>query len=262
MKLYAIIGNPVAHSKSPLIHNSAYKALGWSSTCYTRILLENEKDLKSKIFELGLAGANITVPYKEEAFRICDETDEMAAKIGAVNTIVVSGGKLKGYNTDAPGFIKAALGFSYESVLILGAGGTARALAFALQDKNVVIANRSAQKLDFFRNAGFKCATFDNIDGKFDLIVNSTSAGLKDDILPMNEQKLIKLLQNSSGAIDCIYGKTTPFLNIAKNCNVRTQDGANMLLEQAFFAFEYFFEGNHFDKAKVHNSMHVSIFVI
>ncbi len=257
MKLFAVIGKPIAHSKSPLIHNSAYKALGFKNVCYTRVLLENECELKNTILNLGLDGANITVPYKEEAYRICDELDEISAKCGAVNTIVVKNGKFYGYNTDAPGFIMAADEYKYKSVLILGAGGTAKSLAFALQDKNPTIANRSSQRLDFFKEHGFGSLTYDELDSskKYDLVVNSTSAGLGDGALPMDKDKLTQILKNANGAIDCMYGKITPFLALANECYTLNKDGKDMLLNQAFFAFEKFFEDVKFDKEAVYSAM-------
>jgi shikimate dehydrogenase len=263
MKLYAVIGNPIAHSKSPLIHNSAYKAIGFKNICYTRVLLEDEKDLKSKIISLGLSGANITVPFKEEAFRICDEVDAVAAKTKAVNTIVVKDGKFYGYNTDAPGFVAAAKSFEYKSVLILGAGGTARSIAFALQDKNPTIINRSADRLQFLKESGFSAILNSelNKDLKFDLIVNSTSAGLKDEYLPLDKQKLKDIFANANGAIDCVYGKVTPFVALANECGLGTKDGKDMLLEQAFLAFEHFFSDIEFDKKVAYSAMKESFYL-
>ena len=111
MKLFAIFGNPVSHSKSPLMHNIVFKNLGIKA-CYTRVLLEDGDKLKEKFLSLGLSGANITVPHKEVAFRACDEIRGFAKKVGVVNTIVLEDGKLIGYNTDADGFMFAISEFS------------------------------------------------------------------------------------------------------------------------------------------------------
>ena len=86
-KLFTIFGNPVSHSKSPLMHNLSFQALNYNG-CYTRYRLEDGKQLRNKLFMLNISGANITVPYKEDAFNACDELDEFAQKVGAVNTIV------------------------------------------------------------------------------------------------------------------------------------------------------------------------------
>jgi len=87
MQLFSIFGNPVSHSKSPLMHNLSFKELNYKA-CYTRYRLEEGEKLKSKFLELGVKGANITVPHKEYAFNACDEVDEFAQKVGAVNTII------------------------------------------------------------------------------------------------------------------------------------------------------------------------------
>lgn len=257
MKLFAVIGKPIEHSKSPLIHNSAYKALGFNDICYTRILLENESELKNTILNLGLNGANITVPYKEEAYRICDKLDEISSQCGAVNTIVIKDDKFYGYNTDAPGFVMAATEYEYKTVLILGAGGTAKSLAFALKDKNPTIANRSSERLSFFKEHGFKCLTYDEIDAtkKYDLVVNSTSAGLGEGALPMDRAKLAQILKNANGAIDCMYGKIIPFLALANEFGTPNKDGRDMLLNQAYFAFEKFFEDVNFNKEVAYSAM-------
>jgi len=106
MKLFTIFGNPVSHSKSPLMHNLSFQGLEYNGI-YTRYKLEDGSTLKQKMLSLNIEGANITVPHKEHAFNACDELDAFAQKVGAVNTIVNKNGKLYGYNTDAPGFLKA-----------------------------------------------------------------------------------------------------------------------------------------------------------
>lgn len=241
-KLFAIFGNPVSHSKSPLIHNSLFKDLAIDA-CYTRYLLDDGSRLKEKFFGLGLSGINITVPFKEDAFAACDILDDYAKNIGAVNTIVVKDGLLYGFNTDAPGFIASLDGFMPKKALILGAGGTARAIAFALRNAGVFVcvANRSGGRLGFFKDAGFCSVTFDILDEseQFDLVVNTTSAGLTDEELPLNEKKLTPLLSNAKLAYDCIY-KETSFLKMAKKLHKEHKNGLDMLIWQAIFAFEKF----------------------
>jgi shikimate dehydrogenase len=212
--------------------------------CYTRVLIEDGSTLKNTFYALSLSGVNVTVPHKEDAFAACDVLDEYAKDIGAVNTIVLGGDKLYGYNTDAPGFMASLDGFIPKNVLILGAGGTARAIAYALKKDGIktLIANRSKERLSFFTQRGFNCITFDNldVDGGYDLIVNTTSAGLANtDDLPLSCELLSGLFKNASLAYDCIYKKTA-FLKLADSMDIRHKDGLDMLVWQAFYAFEKF----------------------
>ncbi len=253
-KLFTIFGNPVSHSKSPLMHNLSFKALNYNG-CYTRYRLEDGSKLRDTFFTLDIRGANITVPYKEEAFKACDELDEFAQKVGAVNTIVKKDGKLYGYNTDAPGFLKAISEFkNIKTVLFLGAGGTAQSTSIVLRDAGyeVTLLNRSAKRLERYQKEGFKTYTFDDfVVDDFDLIVNMTSAGLEDENLPCPLEILESVVPKAEACIDVIYGKETPFLKFAKQHNRPTKDGSDMLLYQGVIAFEHF--TNHqfsFDEIK------------
>ena len=132
MKLFTIFGDPVSHSRSPLMHNHVFKTLSLNA-CYTRTQLLEGSRLRETFFAKALSGANITVPHKGAAFIACDEIRGIANEIGAVNTIVNENGRLIGYNTDADGFLSAIQSFGpLKSALILGAGGTAKALATVL----------------------------------------------------------------------------------------------------------------------------------
>ena len=243
MKKFAIFGNPISHSKSPQMHNSGFDFLNIDAK-YFKILLEDGKNLRDAFVRYGLSGANITVPHKESAFLQADEVIGIAQKIKAVNTYVLQNQKIIAYNTDAPGFLKAIESFGkLDRVLILGAGGTARAIACALFDdgKKVCVTNRSVQKLAFFQELGCEICSYDELENKeFDLVVNTTSAGLKDEELPAPESLLENLLQKSKFAFDCVYGKMTPFLKLAQNCGVTFKDGEDMLLFQGVLAFEVF----------------------
>jgi shikimate dehydrogenase len=241
-QLFAIFGDPVSHSKSPLMHNLAFKGLGFDG-CYGRYLLKEGERLKEAFFALGLKGINITVPHKEHAYNACDVLDPFAQKVGAVNTIVEKEGKLYGYNTDAPGFLKAISAFDAQKVLFLGAGGTARATAVILKEAGyeVTILNRSAGRLEAFAKEGFATATFDTfVPTSYDLIVNMTSAGLEDDALPAPKEILESVVPSASACIDVIYGKETPFLKLARHYGKPTKDGADMLLYQGIIACEHF----------------------
>jgi len=249
MKYFAIFGNPVSHSKSPLMHNLVFKGLDFNG-CYGRYLLEDGKKLKEKFLELGLDGINITVPHKEEAYLACDYLDSFAKRVGAVNTIVNRDGKLYGYNTDALGFLKAIGEFKdIKKVLFLGAGGTARSTSSILRDNGyiVTILNRSDARLKSFKDDGFKSYTFDNfiISEEYDLIINMTSAGLADDFLPAPKDILDKVIPSAKACVDVIYGKETPFLKLSKSYSKPTKDGSDMLLYQGIIASEYFMNNSY-----------------
>lgn len=243
MNKFIIFGNPVEHSKSPIMHNSAFKYLNEESN-YDKYLLEDAKKLKEVFIKENFSGANITVPHKEEAFLQADEVRGIAKEICAVNTYIKENNKVIAYNTDAPGFLKATESFGkIKKVLIIGAGGTAKAISLALNEKNVEVSivNRSANKLAFFKKYKIKTFTWDSLQlDHYDLVVNSTSAGLKDEELPMPKTKLENIFLNSKFAFDCIYGKMTPFLKLAKKEGLSFKDGEDMLLYQGVLAFELF----------------------
>jgi shikimate dehydrogenase len=263
MKLFAIFGNPVSHSKSPLMHNMVFKDLGIKA-CYTRILLEDGSKLKETFFKLGLSGVNVTVPHKEAAFESCDEVRGFAKKVGAVNTIVLEDEKLIGYNTDADGFMYAIKSYeNIKKVLVLGAGGTAKAIVqkFLEENKEVTILNRSKQRLDFFQKISAKTYTWEDfVLEKYDIVVNTTSAGLNDENLPAPKNLIEKILLNTSYAADAIYGKLTPFLKEAKDKNIPFVDGADMLLGQGVLANELFINKS-FSKEMILKSMKKSFLI-
>ncbi len=242
-EIFAIFGNPVSHSKSPLMHNLAFAGLNYDA-CYTRHLLEDGQRLKETFFNLGLKGVNVTVPHKEAAFHACDVLDPFAQKIGVVNTIVERDGLLYGYNTDAPGFLKAIAEFKeIKTVLFLGAGGTAQSTSSILREEGykVTLLNRSEGRLDKYKADGFETYTFETFKSQtYDLVINMTSAGLEDDLLPAPKKILDSVIPHAKACVDVIYGKETPFLKLAKHYHKPTKDGSDMLLYQGVIAFEHF----------------------
>jgi len=245
MKMFTIFGNPVNHSKSPLMHNYYFKKNGINA-CYTRYCLENGEEIIEKFKELKIDGANVTVPHKEYAYKLCDEVKGIAKEIKAVNTLVKEGDKIVGYNTDAPGFLEAIKEFDYKKPLIIGAGGTAKAISLVLPNADIL--NRSKGKLKYFKNRN--TFTWDEINSfEYDLIINTTSAGLEEDILPAPKEILEKLFKNAKYAVDVIYGKETPFLKMAKRYNLLTKNGLDMLIFQGILAMELFL-GEKIDKKK------------
>jgi shikimate dehydrogenase len=240
-KKFTIFGNPVEHSISPKMHGFAIKGLDLDAS-YTKTHLEGACRLKT-IFLEGYDGANVTVPHKEAAFGQCDEVRGIAKEIGAVNTLLNEEGHMIGYNTDAEGFYRSLLDFpDIQSALILGAGGTAKAISFILQEKGiqVTILNRSASRLEAFEH--FQTATWESFEESYhDIIINTTSAGLEEEALPAPKDIMISLFKNTKYAIDVIYNKETPFLKMAKTYKLPTKDGADMLLYQGVLAFNLFY---------------------
>ena len=237
MKLFTIFGNPVIHSKSPRMHNLAFKYLGLNNYCYTKTLLTNGEDIVKVFKKLKISGASVTVPHKEWAFKLADEVRGIAKEIGAVNCLIEEEGRVIGYNTDAEGFIESIKEFNYESVLIIGAGGTSKALSKMF--KNVETLNRSENRLRDFKN--YKTYTWDSFDKtkKYDLIINTTSAGLNDNNLPTPKPILEDLFKNATYAVDVIYHET-PFQRLAKENNLKLKDGSDMLVYQGVLQFEKF----------------------
>lgn len=244
MNYYAVIGNPIAHSISPRLHNAAFEALDMPSI-YSRYLLDTSAsaaELKSKFFSLGLSGANITVPFKEIALECADIKDELAQKIGSANTLVLKENKIHAFNTDAPGFMMAIAEFeNIKNALIIGAGGTARALAHALKASGAAVSvlNRSEGRAGAFSEFAF-FTTQDFKASKYDIIVNTTPAGLTFTGLPCDNKLLAELFSGAKYAFDVVYGRDTEFIKLAKEKNLRVKDGLEMLLYQAVLAFEYF----------------------
>lgn len=243
MKHYAVFGNPIKHSISPSMHNAGFKLLQIQAN-YTKHKLENGQKLRQTFEALNLSGANITVPFKEVAFSQCDEVRGIAKEIKAVNTLIKEEDKLIGYNTDAPGFIKAIEEFfPLKSALIIGAGGTAKAIACALLQKglHVNVVNRSAKRVEGFKNLPIQTFTWENFTPtSYEIIINTTSAGLNDNALPLPKELLEQSVKKARYAFEVIYNKPTPFFLTCKENNLITKNGLDMLLYQGVLAFELF----------------------
>lgn len=257
LRQFCIFGNPIEHSKSPLLHNFAFSSffeeLSFLGFYGKYLLFDNKKNNGNKLisqafFELGLSGANVTVPFKEIAYEECDEVRGIAKQIGAVNTLILEKNdnktaRLIGYNTDAQGFYQTIGSYNFKTALIIGAGGSAKAIAYILRQKGlqVTLLNRSKNRLEYFIHNGFECFLFqDFTPTSFDLVINTTPAGLKDKNLPLPKNLLEPIFLQTKMAYDLIYGVSTPFLNLAKKLNITHADGKNMLIQQAVLAFEYF----------------------
>ncbi|PAF50126.1 shikimate dehydrogenase [Helicobacter sp. 13S00401-1] len=245
-KKLLVVGNPISHSLSPLIHTYAIKKLGLSGT-YTSQKLEldtSKEEFVSFIIKSSLDGLNITVPFKELAFSAVSQAQGIAKDIGAINTIVVKDSKLIGYNTDALGFYECIKKYSFKKALILGAGGSARAISLILrlQGFEVDVSNRSEGKLKDFKEVN--TLLFKDLDSKknYDLVINATSASLQD-ILPLDKETLKAIFKNSQLAFDLMYKDTkTPFCALASELGIKEKDGKDMLIYQGALAFLKFFD--------------------
>lgn len=247
---YCVFGNPIGHSKSPAIHAQFAAQTGQDLT-YEALLapLDGFAGAVADFVAAGGKGANVTVPFKEEAFRLVDRRTPRAERAGAVNTLVLGPEGIVGDNTDGAGLtrdIEANLGFSLNGkrILLLGAGGAARgALAplLACKPASLAIANRSAGKAvalaEEFSDLGpIRGGSFTDLAGQsFDAVINATSASLSGEALPLPAG----LFAPGSLAYDMMYGKgDTPFLALARQQGAgRLADGLGMLVEQAAEAF-------------------------
>jgi shikimate dehydrogenase len=251
---YAVVGNPIGHSLSPRIHALFAEQTGQHLVYEARLgRLDHFAEDVREWFRGGLRGLNVTVPFKEEAFRLVDLHSRRAERAGAVNTIwAEADGLLTGDNTDGAGFLRdltQRLGFSPagRAILILGAGGATRGLLEPLlgaAPARLVIANRTQEKArglqqdfaDLAGGASLEASGLANIPaGPYDLLINATAAGLGADGLALPP----RLLRASGIAYDLVYGPAARrFLEWAEAQRAATvTDGLGMLVEQAAEAF-------------------------
>jgi shikimate dehydrogenase len=242
---YAVIGHPVAHSKSPWIHAQFARATG-EDLEYGAIDAAPDGFVREveKFRAAGGKGLNVTLPFKGEAFRYCAGTTARAAAAQAVNTLVLDRAQPFGDNTDGVGLVRdltVNLGRSLAGaqVLLLGAGGAAQGVLAPLAQAGIaglVIANRTparAQALAARMPAAAACG-FDGLAGRaFDLVINATAAGLEGELPPLPPA----LFTAGALAYDMVYGRDTEFLAMARAAGAGTADGLGMLVEQAAESF-------------------------
>tara|TARA_R110000796_G_scaffold88164_9_gene189876 strand:- start:798 stop:1613 length:816 start_codon:yes stop_codon:yes gene_type:complete len=247
---YAVIGNPIGHSKSPLIHRLFAEQTG-ESLSYEALLAPLDDFAGTlRAFLLEGRGVNVTVPFKEQAWALVDQHSNAAHRAGAVNTIMrLDDGRLLGDNTDGKGLVRdiqVNAGFSLAGlkVLLLGAGGAARGVIQPLLDagpKHLCVVNRTVSKAEelaalFVDQGPISAAGFDWIEESVDLIINATSASLGGEV-PDISPKLIR--PGHTLCYDMMYASgATPFNRwAAEQCAARCMDGLGMLVEQAAEAF-------------------------
>lgn len=251
---YAVIGHPVEHSKSPLIHQAFARQTGQEIE-YDRVLapLQGFAATLADLRTRGYRGVNVTVPFKFEARSLAQRVSARAEAAGAVNTLSLDGDEIVGDNTDGTGLVRdieqnLGYGLADRRVLLLGAGGAAQGVLLPLLERRpalLTIVNRSAdkaramaEKASLIAGASdvvVQTATFDALAGRqFDIVVNATSAGLSDAPLPLPPAIF------AAGALgyDMMYGRETPFMTFARHEGAATvADGLGMLVEQAAEAF-------------------------
>ncbi len=250
MDRYGVFGNPIGHSKSPLIHRLFAQQTG-EQLSYEALLAPLEDFLGfARVFFAGGLGANVTVPFKEQAFTLADSLSDRAQRAGAVNTLKkLADGSLLGDNTDGAGLVRdltvnAGITLKGKRILLLGAGGAVRGVLAPLlaeQPAALVIANRTVEKAEQlareFADLGPVAASgYDWIDAPVDLIINGTSASLAGELPPI-APSLIQPGQTI--CYDMMYGKQLTAFNrwAAEHGAARTLDGLGMLVEQAAEAF-------------------------
>jgi shikimate dehydrogenase len=245
---YAVIGNPISHSKSPLIHTLFAQQTGQDMR-YEAIEapLHGFAATVQRLRTEGYLGCNVTVPFKFEAFDLCDQLGSRAREAKAVNTLLFRDGEILGTNTDGVGLladIEKNLDFKlmWKDALLLGAGGAAAGVVWPLFNAGVgvVIANRTIEKAqllaDEFTGSGTVYARrYEELAGKqFDLVINATSSSLSDELPPLPDG----LFKPGALAYDMMYGRETPFMQFARKQGATiVSDGLGMLVEQAAEAF-------------------------
>jgi len=250
---YAVIGNPVAHSKSPLIHAEFARQTG-QDISYTAILapLDGFHAAVERFKSEGGKGLNVTLPFKREAWDLVDFHRDYAYDANAVNTIKFVDDKMVGYNTDGIGLvrdIKDNLQYPIKGkrVLLMGSGGAAYGVMEPLlreQPEQLVVANRTLEKALSFvghfktiQNIATRSVSACPYDAlghaQFDIVINATSAGLSGAMPQLPDTVFVP----GALAYDMVYGKTTPFLRFAQEHGARIADGTGMLVEQAAESF-------------------------
>ncbi|MBA3696725.1 MAG: shikimate dehydrogenase [Methylotenera sp.] len=250
---YAVIGNPIAHSKSPIIHEAFARNTGQSLE-YIKVLapLDAFVDTVQSMIAEGFKGANVTVPFKLEAFQLANQLTERAHDAGAVNTLIFNEAGITGDNTDGAGIVRDIqenlhIPITGKRVLLIGAGGAAEGVLhpiLACSPSLLVITNRTLDKAltmvkkvedqGEYRFVSVNAYAFHDLQGQqFDIVVNATSTGLTDTLLPLP----LGIFAKGALAYDMMYGRDTPFLRFAREQGAKVADGLGMLIEQAAEAF-------------------------
>ena len=264
-KKVTVIGHPISHTKSPLIHNYFINKFGLNAS-YSKHDISSDEELKQfvsmvKAEEWG--GFNITIPHKQAIIPFLDVIDESVELIGACNTVVINDQKLFGYNTDAEGFYYPINNNSFSKVIVFGNGGASKAVLFQLckvgykdiclvardHQKSVQYIKRLEKSFDLnMKTIGFNDLKADDLDDHA-LIINSTSVGMNASDVPF---EIVKYTNESHTFYDLIYNPwETEMIKMSKKNGAKVINGAYMLAHQASLAFKLFFECDA-DTEKMH----------
>ena len=241
--LYAVFGKPIGHSLSPLMHSAAFWATGYKGT-YIAVEANDASQIANGIKAMGIKGGSVTIPHKTTVIPHLDEIDQTAEKIGAVNTIVNKDGKLKGYNTDSVGLVRALndkADLDGKEVLLMGAGGAARAAVVGIQEAGgrVTICNRSEERgTQMADELSCNIQPFEKLAQlKTDILINATPVGMTPNedasVVPVN------ILRKGMLVMDLVYNPIqTRLLKDAAGAGCDTIDGSEMFVYQGARQFE------------------------
>lgn len=255
--LFGVIGDPIRHSRSPLMMNRAFRETGINGI-YTAFHIKPERlgDFAAGVRAMGIRGVNVTIPHKLDIMRHLDEIDAGAQAIGAVNTIVNDNGRLTGFNTDGIGYVRSLKeevepDLSGKRIVVIGAGGAARGIVYALAQEKpalIMIVNRTVERAQelatafaFGTMAELAAESTDKLEtlcAAADIVINTTSIGMYPhvDVSPVNGA----WLKPGSVASDLIYNPLkTKFLREAEQRGLRIHGGLGMFIYQGAYAFEY-----------------------
>ena len=252
-KHFAVIGNPIHHSLSPQIHRAFAKEAGLDID-YEAVLspIDEFKNTIHKLIAKKLSGANVTLPFKKEAYQLATKHSNHAKIAQAVNTLAFKEDEIIGHNTDGIGLVRdleenLRMNLKNKKILLIGAGGAAEGVIYSILEKNpseLTLTNRTIEKSNVIQNKmDVHAKSFDvNLNvieiakcplQYFDLIINATSTSLNNADLDLNH----KVFHEGSLAYDMMYGKETSFIREAQSQGSKTSDGLGMLVEQAAEAF-------------------------
>lgn len=241
--LFVVMGDPVSHSLSPVMHNQAFQAMGYNGV-YLAIRVKDIAAAVSGIKSFAVKGASITIPHKVSVMEFVDEVDDNAEKIGAVNTIVNRNGRLTGYNTDSLGAVKALsekTSIKGKDVVIIGAGGAARAIGYGVisEGGHVTITNRTENIGETLAaDLGAKFLPLLALEKReYQILINTTSVGMTPEIdaMPVREENL----DRSMVVMDVVYNPLkTRLLKAAENIGCTIVDGLSMFVYQGAYQFE------------------------